>query len=115
VTFGVYFSPMSSKISLLVISALIVSACGAGVDVSTDTTSGAASTGTASADTEIADALPERSVPSGDGAVENSTADQNSGVTGEAAPDFTLALGDGSTFTLSETDRPVYLVFWAEW
>ena len=43
------------------------------------------------------------------------TTDQGSGVTGEAAPDFTLALGDGSTFTLSETDKPVYLVFWAEW
>lgn len=33
----------------------------------------------------------------------------------EAAPDFTLALGDGGTFVLSEEARPVYLVFWAEW
>jgi thiol-disulfide isomerase/thioredoxin len=33
----------------------------------------------------------------------------------EPAPDFTLALGDGGTFTLSESDKPVYLVFWAEW
>lgn len=31
------------------------------------------------------------------------------------APDFSLALGDGSTFTLSEEARPVFLVFWAEW
>ena len=31
------------------------------------------------------------------------------------APDFTLALGDGGTFVLSEEARPVYLVFWAEW
>lgn len=31
------------------------------------------------------------------------------------APDFTLALGDGGTFVLSEETRPVYLVFWAEW
>jgi hypothetical protein len=31
------------------------------------------------------------------------------------APDFSLALGDGSTFTLSEEARPVFMVFWAEW
>jgi hypothetical protein len=31
------------------------------------------------------------------------------------APDFTLGLGDGGTFVLSEEARPVYLVFWAEW
>ncbi len=33
----------------------------------------------------------------------------------ELAPDFTLELGDGGTYTLSEGARPVYLVFWAEW
>jgi hypothetical protein len=31
------------------------------------------------------------------------------------APDFTLALGDGGTFRLSEEKNPVYMVFWAEW
>lgn len=31
------------------------------------------------------------------------------------APDFTLELGDGGVYTLSEGARPVYLVFWAEW
>lgn len=31
------------------------------------------------------------------------------------APDFTLELGDGGEYTLSEGERPVYLVFWAEW
>lgn len=33
----------------------------------------------------------------------------------ELAPDFTLALADGRSYTLSEEGRPVYLVFWAEW
>ena len=32
-----------------------------------------------------------------------------------AAPDFTLELGNGGTFTLSAEPRPVYMVFWAEW
>ena len=31
------------------------------------------------------------------------------------APDFTLELGSGETFTLSAEPRPVYLLFWAEW
>lgn len=31
------------------------------------------------------------------------------------APDFTLALADGTTFRLYGEARPVYLVFWAEW
>ena len=33
----------------------------------------------------------------------------------EIAPDFSLPLGDGSTFVLSEEARPVFMVFWAEW
>lgn len=32
-----------------------------------------------------------------------------------AAPDFTLELGAGGAFTLSEGTKPVYLIFWAEW
>ena len=31
------------------------------------------------------------------------------------APDFTLELGNGGSYTLSEGEKPVYLVFWAEW
>lgn len=34
---------------------------------------------------------------------------------GEPAPDFTLALGEGGSFSLSREAKPVYLVFWAEW
>ena len=36
-------------------------------------------------------------------------------VDGPAAPDFALALGSGETFVLSDEQKPVYLVFWAEW
>ena len=36
-------------------------------------------------------------------------------VDGPPAPDFALALDDGSGFVLSIEPKPVYLVFWAEW
>ena len=36
-------------------------------------------------------------------------------VEGPPAPDFTLVLGSGGTFTLSDEQKPVYMVFWAEW
>ena len=34
---------------------------------------------------------------------------------GSPAPDFALELSDGSAFVLSAHQKPVYLVFWAEW
>ena len=34
---------------------------------------------------------------------------------GPLAPDFTMALAGGGTFTLSEQMKPVYLIFWADW
>jgi hypothetical protein len=36
-------------------------------------------------------------------------------IDGPPAPDFTMTLNDGSEFTLSVEQKPVYLVFWAEW
>jgi hypothetical protein len=36
-------------------------------------------------------------------------------VEGPSAPDFTLALGTGGEFSLSAEEKPVYMVFWAEW
>lgn len=57
------------------------------------------------------------SPPSIEGSTSSSTTPSSSTVTEarNAAPDFTLGLGDGGTFVLSEEARPVYLVFWAEW
>jgi hypothetical protein len=52
-----------------------------------------------------------------EGSSSSSTTPSSSTVTEarNAAPDFTLGLGNGGTFVLSEEARPVYLVFWAEW
>jgi hypothetical protein len=41
------------------------------------------------------------------------TATTDSGRPG--APEFTLELGDGGAYTLSEGSKPVYMIFWAEW
>jgi len=34
---------------------------------------------------------------------------------GNPAPDFVLALGEGGEFSPSSEDKPIYMVFWAEW
>ena len=34
---------------------------------------------------------------------------------GDDAPHFSLVLGEGGVFTLTEETRPVFLLFWAEW
>jgi hypothetical protein len=34
---------------------------------------------------------------------------------GRPAPDFVLALGEGGEFSPSSEDKPIYMVFWAEW
>ncbi|GMQ97547.1 MAG: hypothetical protein BMS9Abin17_0045 [Acidimicrobiia bacterium] len=34
---------------------------------------------------------------------------------GPSAPDFTMALASGESFTLSNEQKPVYMIFWAEW
>lgn len=46
---------------------------------------------------------------------EAEAAESGVAIEGPAAPDFTLALGNGGTYTLSQGAKPVYLVFWAEW
>ena len=51
------------------------------------------------------------------GAGETTTSPEETPTTSDRdlAPDFTLELGDGGSYTLSDGARPVYLVFWAEW
>lgn len=105
-------APMRRWPLLLAALTLLVAACGGGGG------------GTASASSESAVAsgtpdTPTTSAPStptdGGGEGTTSTAEPSLRPEGPAAPDFTLALGDGSTFTLSDEQKPVYMVFWAEW
>lgn len=82
-----------------IVAVLLVSACTAGGAPTT--------TSVPSADTTVTS--PSTSVPGTSTTVAAPDHDR------ELAPDFTLALADGTTFTLSDAGRPVYLVFWAEW
>ena len=54
-----------------------------------------------------------------DGSVTGSTSEADTTTTTSSgrpvAPDFTLELGSGGEYTLSEGFKPVYMVFWAEW
>ncbi len=103
-----------------VLLALLVSACGGGAEPA------------ASADPESVDSPAAVESTTGDPAVEPSepvtpaetpaetpaseqTEEEDAADELPMAPDFDLVLGDGSTFTLSAVDKPVYLVFWAEW
>jgi hypothetical protein len=55
------------------------------------------------------------STSGGDDPVTTTAAPQKA-VEGPAAPDFTLALADGrGDFVLSVEQKPVFMVFWAEW
>ena len=79
-----------------------------------DMTGGAATTVAETSVPTTADTTPAEDTSS----TVPATTTQSPGTTDSGrpvAPDFTLELGDGGVYTLSEGARPVYLVFWAEW
>ncbi len=102
---------MNRSVSVLVAVVLLASACGG---VATEVSS--AVEPIAGAVTTVSETTP---APAGatdtTGPSVSEPEPSPSGVDGPAAPDFSLVLSDGSTFTLSEGSKPVYMVFWAEW
>lgn len=104
---------MRSATALLAL-VLVATACGDDASgdpaVAITTTAGAATSSTT--DSDPVDPAPSATTttPSGGGETTTTSTPQ-----GPAAPDFTLALGEGGTFTLSDEQKPVYMVFWAEW
>ena len=105
-----------SRFFLLVIAlALLAVACGTGEPASTAAVVPTTATTQAVSTDSVAEgtAATETDPGADESAV---VADRGpSGVDGPIAPDFSLLLGDGATFTLSEEAKPVYMVFWAEW
>ena len=103
---------MRRTVQLLVVLILVLGACGsATTEVSGSASQPVAATPTPEA-TAAGSVTPD---PTADLAPATSDGSAPSGVEGPVAPDFSLVLADGSTFTLSEGTKPVYMVFWAEW
>lgn len=94
------------------VSAMALAACAAeGVE---STTTAAASVAPSTETAPTPDASTDSSVAPGGSTT--SPPEETATTSGRPiAPDFTLDLGEGGTYTLSEGARPVYLVFWAEW
>lgn len=90
----------------LCLLALVASAC-----------AGESATTTSEADTGDTTVATSDTTTTTLNAVDTTTSEGDTTTTSDRdlAPDFTLELGDGGTYTLSDGARPVYLVFWAEW
>lgn len=107
---------------LAAVVALLVAACGGGdeavtpssVDASASTAVDRQNSDAPVDEDENAD-TPAASTTATDAADESDGSEQPSGPDGDPAPDFTLALADGSSFSPSAETKPIYMVFWAEW
>lgn len=99
-------------------SALLLSACASDepdpTDSGTPTADAPADTDT-SVDDDASDEADEQADDTSDSGSEVEADDDRPALEGPAAPDFTLALADGSEFVLSAEQRTTFLVFWAEW
>ena len=99
---------------LFLSAALAVAACAGSASPATTTGNEDATTTTGATSNEATQT--ETTMADEDVTTTSSAPDATSTSLGRpAAPDFTLELGDGGTYTLSEGAKPVYLVFWAEW
>ena len=106
---------MQRRIGLIVAIGLMATACGGAasptaVDTQPPTTAtpAAGATDAPTAPDTTADATASTATPSSTAA-----GPDTSGL--PEAPAFTLDLADGTTFVLADEQKPVYLVFWAEW
>ena len=98
----------------LLISLLFVAACGgAGTEDPTVTSQGdtTSTAGETTESTSVGTVDPSEATSTTEPVEDTTTTTSDLPV----APDFSLELGTGGEFQLSDTDNPVYLVFWAEW
>lgn len=103
--------------TLAAVAALALAVASCAADGDTSTTIGAESPVTTSPVTtsSVDDAPATTSPVTTQSAGEEQSGDEEPTVDGDPAPDFTLALDGGGEFTLSGEQKPVYMIFWAEW
>ena len=87
---------------------VLLAACGGASGISVDATDSAVTT-EAAVDTKTSIGVIETTT------VPVSAGPETTSSGRPVAPDFTLELNDGGAYTLSDGEKPVYLVFWAEW
>ena len=93
------------------LAVVAATACGSG-QITEDTFDTVPPSSTSSSTTEV----PQVSdVPGTTGPTSTAATTAPVVVDGPPAPDFSLALADGTDFTLSAEQKPVFMVFWAEW
>lgn len=93
--------------------AVVAASCSNGTDATSPSEEAPSTTAVAQSEPGVsttATTVPDSTLPESE-APQDTTAP----VSGPPAPDFTITLDDGTEFTLSEEQKPVYLVFWAEW
>lgn len=105
------------KLLGIAVVALIVAACGGNAEPAStaaptpsETIGGASQDSVATTSTAATAEPPTETTASSE-----STEASGPSFDGPLAPDFELALNDGSTFRLSDEAKPIYMVFWAEW
>lgn len=86
----------------------LLAACSGASGVSVDSTDSAVTAEDVAGTTEVEAGTDTTTTQGSDGPSTTSSGRP-------VAPDFTLELSDGGSYTLSEAEKPVYLVFWAEW
>ena len=99
------------RIALFLAVLTVAAACSSTDDTATAPDAVSDSAPTTAGATEDTNATTDSIGDSGASLVPNATIAPE----GPAAPNFTMALADGGTFTLSEEAKPVYMIFWADW
>ena len=93
--------------------AVVAASCSSGADVAAPTSEASSTTTVVQSEPDMSTTVttvPDSTLPESEASQETAAP-----VEGPAAPDFTVVLDDGTEFTLSQEQKPVYLVFWAEW
>ena len=107
------------KALLILVFALVAAACGGTESSETQQAapSGTEAPAVSAAPTEGSSDSSEPPASSGEAEPSGSATAPSSepSFDGPPAPDFELALANGTAFNLAAEQKPVYMVFWAEW